>query len=82
MHDEDEQATASMSGVLNSSEDGAASVAVLEVHLWAADQLSAVVEVDRHLVISRADAAAGLLFGLGAKALLRKRFTRCVCTAR
>ncbi len=72
--EEQEAATAVMA--VHDDADGLASIPVLEVQLWAADQLSAVVEVDRRLVISRADAAAGLLFGLGAKALLRKRFTR------
>ncbi len=50
--------------------------AELEVQLWRADLLTAVIEVDRHLAISRADTAAGLVFGLSSKAMLRKTVTR------
>ncbi|GBF92718.1 hypothetical protein Rsub_05087, partial [Raphidocelis subcapitata] len=50
--------------------------AALEVVLWRADTVTAVIEVDSNLVVSRADATAGLLFGVSHRALLKKDFRR------
>jgi hypothetical protein len=50
--------------------------AALEVVLWRSDALTAVIEVDSNLMVSRADAAAGLLFGVSYRALLKKDFRR------
>lgn len=47
---------------------------VLEVQLWRADAVTAVVELDKRLAVSRTDPAAGLLFGLPHKLLLKKSF--------
>jgi len=55
---------------------GAQEKAVLEVVLWRADAVAGVVEVDRELKITRADAAAGLLFGVNHRALLKKDFRK------
>ena len=50
----------------------------IEVTLWRADAVAAVVEVDGRLEITRADPAAGLLFGVSHRALVKKDFRRCV----
>jgi hypothetical protein len=49
-----------------------------QVSLFRADALSTVVEVDKHLAIAHADEAAGLMFGVSAKHLLKKPFSRSV----
>lgn len=54
----------------------AAEKAPLEVVLWRADAVAAVVEVDSHLEITRADAAAGLLFGVSHRSLIKRSFKR------
>ncbi|KAI8467685.1 MAG: hypothetical protein J3K34DRAFT_523567 [Monoraphidium minutum] len=48
----------------------------LHLVLWRADALTAVIELDRNLSVVRADAAAGLLFGISSKLLLKKDFRR------
>lgn len=50
--------------------------AALDVVLWRADAVAAVLEVDGQLEVSRADAAAGLLFGVAHRALLKKDFRK------
>jgi hypothetical protein len=48
----------------------------LEVTLWRADAVAAVIEVDNQLEVTRADAAAGLLFGISHRALLKRNFRK------
>jgi hypothetical protein len=56
--------------------------AVLAVSLWRAEGLTSLMEVDGKLGISRAEPAAGLMFGVAHGQLLRKSFRRCaVCDA-
>lgn len=55
--------------------DGGEGLAVLEIELWRADALTSVMELDRKLAIERADPAAGLIFGVPYKQLLRKSFS-------
>ena len=50
--------------------------ASLELVLWRADSVAAIVEVDARLEITRADVAAGLLFGVSQRALVKKDFRR------
>lgn len=50
--------------------------ASLSLVLWRADAVTAVMELDRNLSVVRADPAAGLLFGVSAKALIKKDFRR------
>jgi hypothetical protein len=44
---------------------------VLEVSLWRANTLTACIEVDKQLEVVRADDAAGLIFGVEAKLLVK-----------
>jgi hypothetical protein len=53
------------------------STAVLSVSLWRSEGLAGLVEVDGRLGISRAEPAAGLMFGVAHGQLLRKSFRRC-----
>ncbi|GBF97004.1 hypothetical protein Rsub_09801 [Raphidocelis subcapitata] len=53
--------------------------ASLSLVLWRADAVTAVMELDRNLSIVRADPAAGLLFGMSAKAMIKKDFRRLAC---
>lgn len=48
----------------------------IEVTLWRSDAVAAVVEVDGHLEVTRADQAAGLLFGINHRAMVKKDFCR------
>ena len=48
----------------------------IEVTLWRADAVAAVVEVDSHMEITRAETAAGLIFGVGHRTLLKKDFRK------
>jgi hypothetical protein len=50
--------------------------ASLQLVLWRADALAAVVELDKALTIVKADAAAGLLFGISSKMMVKKDFKR------
>lgn len=50
--------------------------ATLQLVLWRADALAAIVELDKSLAVVRADAAAGLLFGVSSKQLIKKDFRR------
>mgnify|MGYP001811048001 CR=1 FL=1 len=50
--------------------------ASLQVVLWRSDALVAMLELDARLSVARADPAAGLMVGLGPKALLKKDFRR------
>jgi hypothetical protein len=50
--------------------------ASLQLVLWRADALSAVIELDQALRVVRADAAAGLLFGVSSKLLVKMDFKR------
>uniref|UniRef100_A0A383VUJ6 PAS domain-containing protein n=1 Tax=Tetradesmus obliquus TaxID=3088 RepID=A0A383VUJ6_TETOB len=61
-------------------EDAAAAetVPVLQVSLYRADALSSVVELDKHLTIAHADDAAGLMFGINHKHMLKKSFVKLV----
>jgi hypothetical protein len=60
----------------DAAQQDAAGAAALEVTLWRADAVAAVVEVDSKLEITRADAAAGLLFGFNHRAMIKKDFKR------
>lgn len=51
---------------------------VLKIHLWSAELLSSVVEVDKKLTLTTLDAMTALMFGLPTRMLLRKPLTRCV----
>jgi hypothetical protein len=48
-----------------------------QVSLFRADALSSVIELDKHLAISSVDEAAGLIFGVNSKQLIKKAFARC-----
>lgn len=48
----------------------------LQVSLFRADALSSVMELDKHLAITHVDEAAGLMFGVNPKQLLKKAFAR------
>jgi hypothetical protein len=50
-----------------------------QVSLCRTDALSSLVELDKHMAITHADEAAGLMFGVNPKQLLKKPFARCVC---
>lgn len=52
---------------------------VVQVAIFRSDALVTVLDLDRHLNVARADDTAGLLFGVGAKTLVRKPFARCGC---
>ncbi len=52
--------------------------AVLEVQLWRPENVTAVLEIDSHMAIVKADAFAGVLFGMETRSLLRTPLTRCV----
>jgi hypothetical protein len=58
------------------------STAVLAVSLWRSEGLAGLVEVDGKLGISRAEPAAGLMFGVAHGQLLRKSFRRCAVQCR
>jgi hypothetical protein len=83
---EDEACTHSGSGrvpafAAAAAPDAAASAgdeeeASLQLVLWRADALAAVVELDKALTVVRADAAAGLLFGVSSKMMINKDFKR------
>lgn len=49
---------------------------VLRIHLWRADAVSTVLEVDPKLHITKADPLAGVMFGVSHKMLQRKTLTR------
>jgi hypothetical protein len=65
-------AAAPTSGDKKEQEDDA----VLQLVLWRADALTAVIELDKNLGVVRADAAAGMLFGINSKAMLKKDFRK------
>jgi len=69
---------AAAGGAVNSSEAAAEEHLTLEVTLWRADALVGSVEVDRGLAVTRADEAAGLLFGVDPGVLLKRDMRRCV----
>lgn len=46
----------------------------LQVSLFRSDALTAIIELDKHLGIARADDSAGLMFGVSTKHLLHKSF--------
>jgi hypothetical protein len=48
-----------------------------QVSLFRADALSTVLEVEKHLSISHADEAAGLIFGVNPRQMLKTPFARC-----
>jgi hypothetical protein len=73
-----EEAEGSLSGGAAAAVDPNAA-AVLSVSLWRAEGLRSLMEVDGKLGISRAEPAAGLMFGVGHGQLLRKSFRRCGC---
>ncbi|KAI8474715.1 MAG: hypothetical protein J3K34DRAFT_518018 [Monoraphidium minutum] len=54
----------------------AAERAAMEVTLWRAAAVAAVVEVDSRLQIKRVDAAAGLLFGVSSRSMIKKDFRK------
>lgn len=56
-------------------DEGSASIA-LQVVLWRADVLVSILELDGGLTVARADPVAGLMLGLGPKALLKRDFRR------
>jgi hypothetical protein len=51
---------------------------VMQVTLHRSDTLTALVDIDAHLKISRADDAVGLMFGVSAKSLVNKSLARWV----
>jgi hypothetical protein len=55
---------------------GAEDEAQLRLVLWRADAITAVIELDKNLSVVRADPAAGLLFGLSSKLMIKKDFRR------
>lgn len=52
--------------------------AVMQVTLHRSDAFAALVDIDTHLRISRADDAAGLMFGVSSKSLVNKSLARWV----
>lgn len=50
--------------------------AVMQVTLHRSDALTALVDIDAHLKISRADDAAGLMFGVSSESLVNKSLAR------
>lgn len=58
-----------------------AGAVTIEIMLWRADTVAAVVEVDPGMEVVRADLASGLLFGAGHRALMKKDFRRCEAVA-
>lgn len=55
---------------------GDAAGAVVRVELWRPDAVSSVLELDQRLTITRADEAAGLIFGLPHKMLAKHALSR------
>eukprot|EP00879_Flechtneria_rotunda_P013062 GHRR01013642.1.p1 GENE.GHRR01013642.1~~GHRR01013642.1.p1 ORF type:complete len:1083 (+),score=308.01 GHRR01013642.1:2122-5370(+) len=53
-------------------------MAVLQVSLFRADSLTANVELDNHLAISRADSALGIMLGISAKQMVKKSLPRLI----
>jgi hypothetical protein len=49
---------------------------VLRIHLWRADAVSTVLEVDSKLHITKAEPLSGVMFGVSHKMLQRKTLTR------
>lgn len=54
------------------------SVGVVNVHLWCTEGVSSVLEVNKSLIVTKADSMAGLMFGMPAKALVKQPLTRSV----
>ncbi len=50
--------------------------AVLAVQLWRADTLSCTLEADRHLVVTKADAIASMVFGMPQKSFMQMHLTK------
>jgi hypothetical protein len=46
------------------------------VSLYRADALSSVIELDKHLAVAHADEAAGLIFGVSHRHMLKKLFAK------
>ncbi|WIA14496.1 hypothetical protein OEZ85_003018 [Tetradesmus obliquus] len=65
-----------MSQKLLEDATAAAAVPVLQVSLYRADALSSVIELDKHLTIAHADEAAGVMFGINHRHMLRKSFAK------
>ncbi|WIA34679.1 hypothetical protein OEZ86_012993 [Tetradesmus obliquus] len=65
-------------GDLVVDEEQADLLPVLQVSLFRADALSSLIELDNRLSVTHADEAAGLMFGVNAKQLLKKNFARLV----
>jgi hypothetical protein len=53
-------------------------VPMIQVSLHRSDALSALLELDKHLAITQADAAAGLMFGCNGQQLVSLPFARWV----
>ncbi|WIA34672.1 hypothetical protein OEZ86_012986 [Tetradesmus obliquus] len=68
-----------MSQKLLEDATAAAAVPVLQVSLYRADALSSVIELDKHLTIAHADEAAGVMFGINHRHMLRKSFAKLAC---
>lgn len=48
----------------------------MQVSLYRSDALTAIIELDKNMGIARIDDAMGLMFGINAKALVKKSFSR------